>query len=116
MEQVLLQNSKNIKALIDLMIVHEENIKKAKDTLSDIDNGLSNVDHDVSMNAYLYVECEYSALFAPSAKICPMSRSYFTPSDKVILVRECGHIFKKIPFLEWTKNHKTCPRCSTKLI
>lgn len=107
MEQVLLQNSKNIKALIDLMKAHEENIKRVKEDVAQ--------DNDVPMNSPLYNEYIYSNLCAPSEKVCPMSRTYFTPTDKVIMVRECGHIFKKDPFMEWTKNQFVCPRCSCKL-
>ena len=109
MEQVLLQNSKNIKALIDLMKAHEENIKKMKEETSE--------DKDVSMNDYLlYVQCDYSNIMAPSSNICPMSRTYFVPTDKVIYVRECGHLFKKDPFLEWIKTHKNCPRCTARVV
>jgi hypothetical protein len=107
MEQVLLQNSKNIKALIDLMKVHEENIKKMRDHSEDT---------DVSMNNNLYVECEYSNVMNPSSKICPMTRTYFITTDKVILVRECGHLFKRDPFLEWVKMRPTCPQCSCKIL
>jgi len=107
MEQVLLQNSKNIKALIDLMKVHEDNIKNMRVNVTE--------DTDISMNTYLYAECDYATIMAPSTKVCPMSRTYFVPTDKVILVRECGHIFKREPFLEWIKCHTTCPRCTSRL-
>jgi hypothetical protein len=109
MEQVLLQNSKNIKALIDLMKAHEENIKKMNEEPSE--------DKDVSMNDYLlYVQCDYSNILAPSSKICPMTQTYFVPTDKVIVVRECGHLFKREPFLEWIKTHTNCPRCTARLL
>ena len=108
MEQVLLQNSKNIKALIDLMKAHEDNIKKINEQASE--------DKDVSTNSYLFVECEYSNLMVPSSKICQMTRTYFVPTDKVIRVRECGHLFKKEPFLEWIKIHTNCPSCTAKVV
>ena len=106
MEEILLQNSKNITSLIHLMKVHEENIKRFKIDPSE--------DNDVTMKQNLYIECEYSSL-STSVKTCPMSRTCFTPNDIVILVRECGHVFKKGPFLEWAAYHSTCPRCKARL-
>ena len=106
MEEILLQNSKNITSLIHLMKVHEENIKRYKMEQPQ--------DNDVIMKQTFYVECEYSSL-STSVKTCPMSRTSFSPNDTVILVRECGHVFKKAPFLEWTAYHSTCPRCKARL-
>jgi len=108
MEEILLQNSKNITALIHLMKVHEENIKRYKENMEDQDK-------DILMKPNLYVECEYSSLYT-TTKMCLMSRTLFTPKDIVILVRECGHLFKKSTFLEWAATHSTCPRCTARIV
>jgi hypothetical protein len=108
MEEILLQNSKNITSLINLMKVHEENIKRyRKETHEDI---------DILMKTNLYIECEYSSLLNSNVKMCPIDRSYFIATDKVVLVRECGHVFKREPFFEWATSHMTCPRCSAKIV
>jgi len=116
MEEILLQNSKNITSLINLMKVHQENIKQyKKDTHQDNDKD-KDKDKDVLMKPNLYIECEYSSLLGSNIKICPIDRSYFLPTDKVILVRECGHVFKREPFLEWADCHTFCPRCAAKIV
>ena len=117
MEEILLQNSKNITALIHLMKVHEENIKRYKMEMSeeaDKDKD-KDKDKDVIMKQNVYIECPYSSLPGTSVKRCPMSRSFFSPNDTVILVRECGHVFKKTSFLEWVAYHSTCPSCTARL-
>lgn len=105
MEEILLQNSKNITSLINLMKVHEENIKRFK---------MEPSQDDVTMKQTFYMESEYSGL-STSVKTCPMTRTCFSPNDIVILVRECGHVFKKAPFLDWLAYHSTCPRCNARL-
>ena len=107
MDEILLQNSKNITSLIHLMKVHEENIKRYKIE--------SPEDNDVTMKQNLYVDCEYSSV-GSTVKMCPMTRTYFVSTDKVILVRECGHVFKRDPFLEWVAGHSTCPRCTARIV
>lgn len=106
MEQILLENSKNLTSLIQLMKLHEENIKK----LISLGN-----DTDVSMSYVTYAEGTYSSILAPQYKTCNLSREYFQPQDKVYIVRECGHIFKKTPFLEWISKNKVCPICKIKI-
>jgi predicted Zn-ribbon and HTH transcriptional regulator len=106
MEEILLQNSKNLTALIHLMKLHEENIARFS---HDTEN-----DTDILMKPSLYTECDYSTLIT-NVKMCPMTRTFFVPTDKVILVRECGHLFKKEAFLEWITSHSTCPRCKVNL-
>jgi hypothetical protein len=108
MEHVLLQDSKNLTALIQLMKLHEENVKRYTNEL--------NEDTDVLMKQSLYIECEYSAISAPKITICPLSQSCFMGNTSVILVRECGHLFKREPFMAWAATHSTCPRCKARIV
>lgn len=110
MEDILLQNSKNITSLINLMKVHEENIKQYKKNIQE------EKDKDVFMKPSLYLECEYASLLDFNVKNYPKDCSYFLPRDKVILVRECGHVFKRDSFLEWADGHTTCPQCAAKIV
>jgi len=106
---LFLQNSENIKELLQLMILHEKNVA------THLSNPLSN--QDVSMNlepsAYsnTYTECEYGML--PTWAKYP--RISFKPEDRMILIKECGHSCRKEHFLEWIKHHNTCMDCSVVL-
>jgi hypothetical protein len=102
MEQVFLQNSENIRELIQLMKLHEETILHREPM---------NLDSTEPIQTPSYVECEYSSL-SPYSKCIPS----FEPKDKMILVRACGHAFRKEPFLNWIKTHKTCMECPTLLV
>jgi predicted Zn-ribbon and HTH transcriptional regulator len=108
MEEILLQNSKNITSLINLMKIHEENIKLFKKENQE--------EQDVVMKPNFYIECDYSSLSSTSIKRCPITRTSFMPDDCVIFVRECGHVFKREPFYEWITGHSTCPRCTAKIV
>ena len=101
MEQVFLQNSENIRELIQLMKLHEETIlNRVEPMIMDTE----------PIHTTSYIECEYSSL-SPYSKCIPS----FEPKDKMILVRACGHAFRKEPFLQWIKTHKTCMECPTLL-
>lgn len=101
MEQLLLQNSENIKTMLRIMQLHEENISRHYNT-----------DTDVVMNSKTYSECEYASL--PVGCIRPSS--YIKPTDPMILTHKCGHTCRKEHFLEWIKTHQTCMTCGTPLI
>jgi hypothetical protein len=104
---LFLQNSENIKELIQLMIIHEKNVA----------NHLSNANEgsmDLSPGPILsntYTECEYGML--PIWAKYP--RVSFKPEDPMILIKECGHSCRKEHFLQWIKDHHTCMDCSTLL-
>jgi hypothetical protein len=102
MEHVLLQSSENIKSLINLMMLHEENIAR----------NIPTQDQDISMipmntmNSNTYIECEYG--HDPGTLTLSSRWKY---NDKTILVIECGHTFKKEHFMNWIKTHNTCMYC-----
>jgi len=108
MEGILLQNSKNIASLIQLMKVHEENTSRIHKILPE--------DNDIMMKPVFYTEGDYGSLVSPTIKTCSLTRTSFTATDRVILLRECGHLFKKEPFLEWMKTYSVCPRCNRQLL
>jgi predicted Zn-ribbon and HTH transcriptional regulator len=105
MEELLLQNSKNLTEMIKVLKLHEENVARLS----------SNEDKDVHMNPQYFVECIFEILINPKYKYCLMTREYFQAKDKVVLVRECGHIFKREPFMDWANKTSTCPRCKARL-
>ncbi len=103
MEQVLLQNSENIKELIHLMKLHEETILNRIEPIKEP----MNIESNEPIHTPNYMECEYYSL--PHYSKCIPS---FEPKDKMILVKACGHAFRKEPFLNWIKTHKTCMECT----
>lgn len=98
MEQVLLQSSENIKSLINIIMLHEENISRNIPHDPDISMNLSN-----PLNSNTFIDGEY--LSQPRWGF--IAESY----EQIILVRECGHTFKREPFMQWIKKHNTCMYC-----
>ena len=54
---------------------------------------------------------EYQFIDNPLNDICPIAREAFSPTQNVMMIARCKHIFFK-SFLEtWILNHNTCPSC-----
>ena len=53
----------------------------------------------------------YSDIQTPNSSSCAISLEPFTPSDSVIQLRHCGHIFFPEPFNQWFCNNVRCPVC-----
>jgi len=111
MEQVLLQNSENIKSLIHMMKLHEENILRHLNSETDTDVVMKDKPIPDKMK-HAYAEYEYASL--PQWSIRP--RSYMKPTDPMIVIQKCGHTFRKDHFTEWIKTHHTCMSCDTPLL
>jgi len=123
MDTIFLRNSENLKQLIELMKLHEQNINTNlelkrltyKDKESNTDTSID-TDTDVSMNintpvnTSTYMECEYGTI--PSSIKC---YDHFKTNDPMIVVKSCGHAFRKEPFMEWIKMHHTCMQCASLL-
>ena len=43
--------------------------------------------------------------------ICPITRDYFQPSDLILKITHCGHIFKENALREWFRRNTSCPVC-----
>ncbi len=124
MDHILMNNSENIKEMIELMKRHEKNITlfiesvidKDRDKSKDIDTDISMNLTDISMNltppihTSSYLEYEDGAI-PPSIKCY----EHFKETDPMIVVKSCGHGFRKEPFMEWIKTHHTCMQCASLL-
>jgi hypothetical protein len=104
--ELLLKSSQNITQLIETVKLHEQNITKYYKT-----HDTDVIMKDKPSNDYAYVECAYGSIFNPEPMFCPLTRAMFKPEDRVILVKECKHIFSKELFLNWINFHNHCPRC-----
>jgi len=99
MENILLQDSENIKDLIRIIKNHGENVSRQLE--------ITRVSKEKT-HSNSYMECEYSSI--------PYTRPvYYHPTDPMILVKECGHAFRKEHFLQWIKKNDTCMECSALL-
>jgi hypothetical protein len=112
-----MNNSENIKEMIELMKRHEKNITLFIESVIDKDRDKSkDIDTDISMNltppihTSSYIEYEYGAI-PPSIKCY----EHFKETDPMIVVKSCGHGFRKEPFMEWIKTHHTCMQCASLL-
>lgn len=107
--ELLLKSSENIKLLIETVKLHEQNITHRLNVKSSCEEA------DVSMNDKIkelsFVECAYGSVFNPEPMFCPLTRVMFKPEDRVILIKECKHLFSKEFFLNWINFHNQCPRC-----
>ena len=124
MESIFLRNSENLKELIELMKLHEKNINTNLElkrlNYKDAESNTDTIDTDVSMNINTtvnttvntptYMECEYGTI--PSSIKC---YDHFKTNDPMIVVKSCGHAFRKEPFMEWIKMHHTCMQCASLL-
>jgi hypothetical protein len=112
MEHVLLQSSENIKEILRLMKLHEENITRYVSQDNDVvmtpsDTNTKKADKPLHTNTY--DEYEYTSL--PYWAI----RHPYNHNDPMILIKECGHTCRKDHFLQWIKHHNTCMECSSVL-
>ena len=133
-ERLLLKSSNNISNLLSIMRLHEENITLYNrnqeldinvftlsipmfnaSNASSIFN-VSNLFNDTSMFnissiQHLITDASYSDISNPLNSECPITHDIFLPTDQVIMINSCRHIFKKTSIISWLNIHQTCPCC-----
>tara|TARA_B100000902_G_C27282835_1_gene902803 strand:- start:955 stop:1716 length:762 start_codon:yes stop_codon:yes gene_type:complete len=53
----------------------------------------------------------FETIDAPLNNSCPIAREDFTPTDEVMRITACGHIFTPSHLRAWFRNHRECPMC-----
>ena len=138
--ELLMKSSQNLKLLIETVKIHEQTVSTwVKNNYTDISlNEMMDMDvpvndykpPDVSINQYKpqghdpelflksnsFAERTYSNIFKPENTYCLLSKTTFSPQDRVFLVKECNHLFSKDHFLHWIKYHNHCPSCKHVLL
>jgi hypothetical protein len=66
-------------------------------------------------NQARYTEHRYGDLITPIYTECPITQETFQEADQVVMVRQCRHLFKTVPFHEWIQINQTCPYCRSPL-
>jgi hypothetical protein len=79
------------------------------------DNDGSNNVFDISSIEHLLTYTQYSNIVNPLNNECAITHEEFANDDSIIMINECRHIFKRVPFLNWLRLRQTCPCCRIRL-
>jgi len=71
---------------------------------------------DVSGISHLLTYTQYSNILSPINTSCPITQNDFNNTDQVIMINECRHIFNKQPLINWLHRQQTCPCCRINLL
>jgi hypothetical protein len=94
----------NIMDLLDRYIDPSYNRRQTEN------DGSNNV-FDVSSIEHLLTYAQYSTIVNPINNECAITHEEFENDDSIIMINECRHIFKRVPFLNWLRFRQTCPCC-----
>ena len=127
-ERLLLKSSNNISNLLSIMRLHEENITIYNRTQELDINVLTfslpmlnslNLSNSSSFNVssiqHLITDTSYSDISNPLNTECPITHDTFLPTDQVLMINSCRHIFKKTSLVSWLIRNQTCPCCRTQI-
>ena len=79
------------------------------------DNDGSNNVFDVSSIEHLLTYTQYNNIENPLNNSCAITHEEFSNDDSIIMINQCRHIFKRVPFLNWLRFRQTCPCCRIRL-
>ena len=121
-ERLLLKSSNNISNLLSIMRLHEENItiyNRSQEldinvltfSLPMFNTSNASSVFNVSSIQHLITDCSYSEITNPINTECPITHDTFLPSDQVLMINSCRHIFKKTSLVSWLIRNQSCPCC-----
>jgi len=55
--------------------------------------------------------CQFSDIINPLNTSCPIRSEEFNPTDEVVRINQCNHIFFKPELLRWLQTNVRCPIC-----
>ena len=125
-ERLLLKSSNNISNLLSIMRLHEENITTFNRS-QELDVNVFTLSFpmfnmstptsafNVSSIQHLISDVTYSDITHPLNTECPITHDTFLPTDQVIMINSCRHIFKKTSLVRWLIRNQTCPCCRTQI-
>jgi hypothetical protein len=121
-ERLLIRSSNNITNLLSIIKLHEENIALYNRSL-DLDTNifslyiplsfLNTSTVDVSDIQQFTTDTTFRQIANPLNSECPITQDVFQPSDHVLMINSCRHIFKKSSLMSWLRRSRTCPCCRT---
>lgn len=66
---------------------------------------------DASNQTELYDFEHFCTIPNPINSTCPITRESFLPTQNVLMIRSCHHIFNKNALMIWISTRNTCPLC-----
>jgi hypothetical protein len=136
--RLLMRSSENLSQLIQLAVLHEENIQNEYNhreierisrhrptrnietqttfefDITDILErymDLSNNRFDLASIQHLITNTTYNTIVNPVNTVCSITHDEFVDTDEVIMINQCRHIFKKNALMTWLTRRQTCPCC-----
>jgi hypothetical protein len=136
-EDLLSRSSQNIATLLQIVLLHEENLSRlSRRATRQENNPIGDLINIVFSSETLrrnarnetrpdtrnetraeprYSEHRYSDIITPIYTECPITQDSFQDTDRVVMVRSCRHLFKRDAFHEWIEINQTCPYCRSPL-
>ena len=59
---------------------------------------------------------KYELIQNPINDVCPITRDRFYPTQNVMMISSCKHIFNKSSLNIWLSNHNNCPYCRSPIL
>jgi hypothetical protein len=119
-ERLLIRSSNNITNLLSIIKLHEENIASYnRNSEFDINlfslsiplSYLNTSSVDVSDIQQFTTDTKFCEIVNPMNSECPITQDVFQPTDQVLMINTCRHIFKKTSLMSWLNRNRTCPCC-----
>jgi hypothetical protein len=54
---------------------------------------------------------QFQTIERPLNTVCSITQDTFEPTQRVVRIRHCGHIFSPDSLMEWLRMNNTCPTC-----
>jgi hypothetical protein len=97
----------------NIFSTYEIDITDLLERFIDVSYNINNEVFDSSSISHLITYSSFENLEDPINRSCPISHEEFQPTDEVIMINSCKHIFKKASLLTWFNRNRTCPCCRT---
>jgi hypothetical protein len=71
---------------------------------------------DISSVSHLITYATFENINNPLNTTCSITREEFLPTDEIIMINSCRHLFKKNALISWFNRNRTCPCCRISLL
>jgi hypothetical protein len=53
----------------------------------------------------------FNNIVSPQHDTCPIQQELFQDNDAIVVIRQCGHYFRRDPLMQWFQRSSQCPVC-----
>jgi hypothetical protein len=71
---------------------------------------------DISSVSHLITYSTFENINNPLNTTCSITHEEFLPTDEIIMINSCRHLFKKNALITWFNRNRTCPCCRISLL